>query len=414
MKTRNIYIFNALGGAAIYGIGTYVKELIACLKDISSVQVTLVMMDSDNTIVRKEQNDGYNVLYLPFVVCDNNMDRNLNLYYRNVSFLLKQYIPDSCDNIFQLNHKQDESLAYWLKKQFQGKFIIAIHFTPWNLGLKGDTIRLKQILSKRKEELSDPIELYVANSVERSILQINNCDRVICIAKHSFDFFYNVCMIPFSKLCLINNALADVYPEYSKMSKQELKQKYKLGSYTKIILFTGRIDELKGVVHLINAFQNILEIYNDCRLVFAGTGDFTSLISASDSCWSKVSFTGFLEKQQLYELYRIADIGIVCSLYEEFGFSAIEMMMFEIPLIVTDVFGLAEIIIDNESGLKVPVVYKDGKRIVDEKILSDKIEILLTDAKLRKRIGRNARKHFLEKYESHLFTQKMIELYTSI
>lgn len=100
--------------------------------------------------------------------------------------------------------------------------------------------------------------------------------------------------------------------------------------------------------------------------------------------------------------------------YEEFGFSAIEMMMFEIPLIVTDVFGLAEIIIDNESGLKVPVVYKDGKRIVDEKILSDKIEILLTDAKLRKRIGRNARKRFLEKYESHLFTQKMIELYTSI
>jgi trehalose-6-phosphate synthase len=44
------------------------------------------------------------------------------------------------------------------------------------------------------------------------------------------------------------------------------------------------------------------------------------------SCWSKISFTGRLEKKAQYKLYSIADIGVVCPLHEEFGLIAMRIV----------------------------------------------------------------------------------------
>ena len=48
----------------------------------------------------------------------------------------------------------------------------------------------------------------------------------------------------------------------------------------------------------------------------------------------------------------MADVGIACSLHEEFGLVAIEMMMNKLPIIVSDVGGLDEIVENEFSGLK--------------------------------------------------------------
>jgi len=49
-----------------------------------------------------------------------------------------------------------------------------------------------------------------------------------------------------------------------------------------------------------------------------------------------------LDRQQLYKLYSIADIGVLLSLYEQGSFSVIEMLAHGIPLIISDVDGLKE------------------------------------------------------------------------
>ena len=43
----------------------------------------------------------------------------------------------------------------------------------------------------------------------------------------------------------------------------------------KIILFAGRIDEIKGVSSLIKAFHMVLEAHPNSRLLIAGNGDYT-------------------------------------------------------------------------------------------------------------------------------------------
>ena len=60
----------------------------------------------------------------------------------------------------------------------------------------------------------------------------------------------------------------------------------------------------------------------------------------------------------------MADVGIACSLHEEFGLVAIEMMMNKLPIIVSDVGGLDEIVENEFSGLKSHVKNKKNKRFL--------------------------------------------------
>lgn len=107
----------------------------------------------------------------------------------------------------------------------------------------------------------------------------------------------------------------------------------------------------------------------------------------------------------------MADIGVVCSFYEEFGYVALEMIMHGIPIIVTETTGLDEMIQDNITGLKVPIIMENDKRVVDVDTLSQKILLLLRDYNLRKKLSKNGRQHYLEKYNLSIFKEKMIDFY---
>lgn len=110
----------------------------------------------------------------------------------------------------------------------------------------------------------------------------------------------------------------------------------------------------------------------------------------------------------------ITDIGVVCSLHEEFGLVAIEMMMHELPVVVTQTGGLDEIVEDRVSGLKVPVQTINEKRQVDVKQLEEKMHFLLDNPACARELGENGRKRFLDKFELSVFKEKMLNLYNTI
>ncbi|MDR2774162.1 MAG: glycosyltransferase [Tannerella sp.] len=49
----------------------------------------------------------------------------------------------------------------------------------------------------------------------------------------------------------------------------------------------------------------------------------------------------------------MADVGVVPSLFEPFGYVAVEMMMHRLPVVVTATSGMNEVM-DDTCGLKVP------------------------------------------------------------
>jgi glycosyltransferase involved in cell wall biosynthesis len=255
-------------------------------------------------------------------------------------------------------------------------------------------------------------EKLIKGELRENAALIKKCDRLICVAQHSVDSFSQLNSLGKTPTIVVNNALYDSYRPLSDIERQVIRKRYYIDPATNIILFAGRIDKVKGVPALIQAFERVLQTHPDSRLLIAGDGLFNQCVNSMQSCWTKVSFTGKLDKERLYELYSIADVGVVCSLHEEFGYVAIEMMMHELPLIVTDTTGLAEIVINEETGLKVPIAKNEaGQREADIEIFSKQVNRLLSNREFARQLGVKGRERFLERYEIKLFGKKMRSIY---
>lgn len=179
-------------------------------------------------------------------------------------------------------------------------------------------------------------------------------------------------------------------------------------------MYAGRLDEIKGVSCLIKAFKEVLEREPDSRLWIIGDGAYDPLLKEAGGIWKKLCFTGLISQEHLFELYSIADIGVIPSLFEPFGYAAVEMMMHGLPVVATATTGLDEIVEDGVSGLKVQVAVRDNTNKVDTGMLAQKIVFLLQNPGERERIGHNGRNRYLEKFTTATMCEMMMDCYQKL
>lgn len=412
MIKKKVYIFNNNSRAAVYGIGTYITQLIDCLKN-ENIEFGLIYIHAEGNEVTISEQEGYQLISIPTTNFSNFKSRKY--YARNIVYLLKEFIPyeKGVEYIFHLNFMNDSALVSNLKKMFKCKVILVAHYSNWSFTLLGDYPKLQQILKKRPSK-RDYKEQNIAKEVKENSKMIAKCDKFVCIARHSLESFTSICQVDIKKTSLINNALRDCYIPIDEKQKHAIRQKYYIQEETPLLIFAGRLDEVKGITFLIQAFRKVLKKHANTRLLIAGDGNFNKWLKEAGGIWSQITFTGRIEKDVLYELYQIADIGIVSSIYEEFGFVAIEMMMHQLPIIVSDTGGLSEIVEDKISGFKVPVINDGKQRVIDSEAFSARIIQLIEQHEYAKLMAKNSRKRFLEKYELAVFRQNILNLYREI
>ncbi|MEN6642399.1 MAG: glycosyltransferase family 4 protein [Armatimonadia bacterium] len=125
----------------------------------------------------------------------------------------------------------------------------------------------------------------------------------------------------------------------------------------KVILYVGRLDQEKGLPHLLEALARLLLVVPQARLVIAGKGVLHQrlLESAHELGISdRISFTGYVEGEVLAALYHSCHVVAVPSLYEPFGIVALEGMICGRPIVASAIGGLREIVLDGQTGLTVP------------------------------------------------------------
>ena len=123
----------------------------------------------------------------------------------------------------------------------------------------------------------------------------------------------------------------------------------------KIILFMGRLVYEKGIQHLIAAMPKVLAGYHDAKLVIAGRGGMLDELRAQADALgisNKVYFAGYMNGKDVERMYKAADISVFPSTYEPFGIVALEGMLAERPIVVSDAGGLGEIVEHRETGMK--------------------------------------------------------------
>ncbi|HYY54543.1 MAG TPA: glycosyltransferase [Candidatus Dormibacteraeota bacterium] len=166
-----------------------------------------------------------------------------------------------------------------------------------------------------------------------------------------------------------------------------------------MILFVGRIEQIKGIDVLLEAVGDLLRGRRDlqrrtCLVVVGGAIDPHADGSESEkidelrgmveahAIADNVDFVGSLDQQELALYYAAADVCAVPSLTESFGLVALEAMACGTPVVATRVGGL-QTVVTSDSGILVP----PG----DVESLADAIGSLLDDMELRLQLSAGAR-----------------------
>lgn len=412
MKNIKVYIFNSTCRAANYGIGTYINQLTSCLKK-TNISFEVIHLNATGKEVTITEEKGYRQITIPIANYKNKKESEY--YYRNVTYLLDEYIIQNKDTecIFHLNFMSNSQFISCLKKKYKCKIVLVCHYTNWSFSLLGDEKQLLSIVNNETKKRNTAERQYY-NELKEDIKMIKQCDKFVCVAEHTLNSFLKVSNIESMKCQIINNALKDEYRELNPAQKQTLRSKWQISDNIKVILFVGRLEEIKGIGPLIKAFKKLLKTNPNTHLILAGDGNYSQWLAEAAECCTKVTFTGRLCKKAIKELYQIADIGVMPSIHEEFGLVAIEMMMHKIPIITGNTGGLSEIIENDINGLKVQIKISKGKRTISPQLLSANIKLLVENEQLASEIGNNGRKSFLEKYEISLFKDKMTTLYNNL
>ncbi len=115
----------------------------------------------------------------------------------------------------------------------------------------------------------------------------------------------------------------------------------------KIVLFLGRLTLHKGPDYFLYAAKKVLERKEDVIFVIAGTGDMEEQIieqTAELGISDRVLFTGFLQDDQLREIYKLANLYVMPSVSEPFGITTLEALASGTPVIISKQSGVSEVL----------------------------------------------------------------------
>jgi spore coat protein SA len=167
-----------------------------------------------------------------------------------------------------------------------------------------------------------------------------------------------------------------------------------------VVIFCGRLTEVKGIRELIQAVLAIEN--NNVKLLVLGSANFSGasmtdyqkeIIELADRT-DRVKFTGFIHNSEIPVYYNLAQVVAVPSVYEDPApLVAIEGMAAGKAMIVTNSGGMPEYV-PSEGRI---LVRKEKEYIIDD--LKNAIETLYRDDSLREAMGKknlNASKMYSE------------------
>lgn len=208
----------------------------------------------------------------------------------------------------------------------------------------------------------------------------------------SVSHFITSTLPPTARVHTIPNAIHIELPKHVQVEQvSELRNRLGIGQDAKIVLMVAAFRPEKRHMLALEVCKRALNVRNDLYFVFLGEGDLRPPFLAKAKNMgldSHVIAPGHVDNVEDY--YAIANVSILTSHYEPFGYVVLEAMKHALPVIAFDTGGPREVIRHGETGL-----------LVSEGDVSEFTQMLLDLAdnnQLRENIGRKARHAIQQKY----------------
>ena len=172
----------------------------------------------------------------------------------------------------------------------------------------------------------------------------------------------------------------------------------------KIVTVASADVPLKGLDYLLKALKEVKKIYPEVSLSIIGErkkGGHTERLIKKMNLEKHINFFSNLSQTELRRIYCEAELAVIPSLYEGFGFAAVEAMACGIPLIST-------------SGGALPEVIKDTGIIIEPKSSKDIYNSILrffSSPDLAKQYSEKALKRVNSKFSWEVIAKKYEEQY---
>jgi glycogen(starch) synthase len=173
-----------------------------------------------------------------------------------------------------------------------------------------------------------------------------------------------------------------------------------------VVVYFGRLEWEKGVHDLLAALPRVRRAFPGTRLVVAGQGrQAAALVEQAKKLRVRrsVDFAGHLPDRALKALLATADVVVLPSRYEPFGIVALEAAAAGAPLVASTAGGLAELVVDGETGLSVTPGDVDG--------IATAVRAVLTDPTTAARRARAAKARLAKEFDWQGIARKTVAVY---
>ncbi|KUG24839.1 glycosyltransferase [hydrocarbon metagenome] len=220
------------------------------------------------------------------------------------------------------------------------------------------------------------------------------------------------CPVDENKVTIIFNAVDTNKFDPKKIDSKKARDEFDIKDNEIVIGMSARFTEGKGHEELLLAAKDLVQEYDNLKFFLVGEpsrGENTYGKKIRDmvdelKLSEKVIFTGF--RTDMPEMYSAMDIFAFPSHSEAFGIALTEAMSMERACVASNANGILDIIEDNKNGLMF-----ENKNYLS---LKEKLEQLINSKSERERLGKEARKTVIQKFEIQKITDDFAKLYNKL
>lgn len=193
----------------------------------------------------------------------------------------------------------------------------------------------------------------------------------------------------------------------------ELRKKYNIKEGEILLLFIGRLTEVKGVVKLVEAMPEVIEEFPNVKLLILGKGELENhlkeMVERLRLNEKVILKFEFVDENERILHYAISDICVFPSFYEPFGIVCLEAMSLKKPVVVSA---------EGVSGMKEQVI-TSGEDMCGVHINPYLPSSIAWGIKLlikidRRKLGENARKRVLKNFTWDKIAKDTLNLYEKV